>query len=181
MTSAVRSMRSARLRPISRGSRWVPPNGGGESEIDLRLAEFRAIARDCERRRLGYFASAAVRETVDRNDDRLGESLDTGSQTLAAPHELAQRRRLTASHACRKTRNVRSRGKRAISGSRQNNRPNLVVLLEFIEKRHQLIDELVVERIKLVRPIQREQLYRSERFAQDDLGHGVCSRERPAV
>lgn len=154
---------------------------GCESEIDLRLAEFRAIARDCERSRLGYFAAAAVRETVDRNDDRLGEGLDTGSQTLAAPDELAQRRRLTASNACGKTRNVRSCRKRAVSGPCQNDRPNLVVLLEFIEDTHQPINQVVVERIQLVRPIQREQRHRSERFAQDDVGHGVGSREGSAV
>ena len=58
---------------------------GGRGHDEVRRER---VAGDGERRRLGEFAAAAIGEPVDRNDDRLWESLDAGGDALPARDEL---------------------------------------------------------------------------------------------
>lgn len=65
--------------------------GRREPEGDLGLGEGRVLGGDRERGGLGDLAAAAVGETVDRDDHRLGELLDPPGQRVAPPDDLAQR------------------------------------------------------------------------------------------
>ena len=134
-------MRSARLRPTRRGEPLRAAERRREAEIDLGLAEFGALARDRERRRLDDLAAAAVGETVDGDDDRLRKALDRAVMPLATSDELAQRGRLAAPHAGRKTGDVGARREGALARAGEHDGADVVIRLDGVEDRHQAVDQ----------------------------------------
>src|SRR5262249_40670963 len=112
-----------------------------KSEIYLGFAEFNAVAGDCERRGFCDLAASAMGEPVDRSDDRLWECLDPSGQPLPAACELSQGDCLAAAHACRKTRNVGPGRKSAVASAGQDERADIILVLDGVEHLHQSIDQ----------------------------------------
>ena len=66
-------------------------------------------------------------------------------------------------------------GKRAFAGAGQHHDARAGVDLDRVQRRHQAVDQLVVERVELVGPVERDQRDPVIDFEQYGVGHQVVS------
>ncbi len=89
----------ARLGPISRLSRWVPPGAGDDPEQHLGLPELGVLGGEPDVGRQRQLAPAAERVAGDRGDDRLGDPRHRGHRGLhRAPRARPCRRSDSVGH-----------------------------------------------------------------------------------
>jgi hypothetical protein len=149
--------------PTTRVSRWVPP----AAEIDLRLAKSGVVGGDDDVAHHGQLASPAQRIPGDGGDDRLAAAGDL----LPAADEVALERRheVQGFHFL----DVRARCKRPLGPGQHHDR-DLGISLERAQRLIELRDQLVIERVEHLRPIERGQADRPARLDQDGLVRHGC-------
>ena len=120
---------------------------------------------------LGDLASAAERQPVDRRDDRFPEGFEPRGHRLAASDEVTDGRIATATDAAGEFVDIGAGGERAVTRAGQDHRAHAVVSLDPVQHRHQAIDQIVVQRIELVRTVERDQRDPVIDFEQHGVGH----------
>ena len=147
-----------------------------KAQIDFRLGEGRALAGNSKRRGFGDFAATAIGQPVDRDDDRLRERFDAPRQTLSAPHEAAH-------HLCGTA--MQRDASPAISAPAENawspapvritaRNPSSASISS--SETCKPVDRRRVERVELVRPVERQKHNRPPSFHQDRIRTRVDAR-----
>src|SRR5436190_7469985 len=117
------------------------------SEVDLRLAELRRLGRDDQVAQHRELAAAAEAEAGDRGDERRAQVAD--GVPPVDPPVLVQRDR----SRCGKLADVRAGRERPLAPA-EHDRPDLVVLVEAAQRRHEVAHELAGERVELLRTVE---------------------------
>ena len=139
------------MRPTSRGRRWVPPPPGHEAELRLGQPEARVVRCDHEVAREHELEAAAEREPLHRGDDRLRERGEAIGHRAADVHERA----VVVHRDVDVVLDVGSGGEGA-ARSVQDPDDRVVARLEPVEGSSELREDRAVERVELVRPVQRD-------------------------
>ena len=90
---------------------------------------------------------------------------------LAAPDEVPHGRIATATDAACEFVDIGARGERAFAGAGQDHGACIGVRLDFIQCRHQAIDQIVIQRIELVGAVERNKRDPVIDFEQHGVGH----------
>ena len=135
------------------------------------LAKLRALAGDGQMHGLGDLASAAERQPVDGCDHRFPEGFEPRGHGLAAPDEVAHGRIAAAADAAREFVDIGARGERAFARAGQDHGAHAGVGLDRIQRRHQAVDQIVIQRVELVGAVERDQRDPVIDFEQHGVGH----------
>ncbi len=122
--------------------------------------------------RLGDLAAATESEPVDRGDDRLLERLEPRGHGLSAADEIAHRDCCALPDAVREFLDVGACREGALAGAGQDHGAHGGIALDAVERRHQLVDQRVAQRIELRGTVQRDQGDPVVDVEQDWVGHG---------
>ena len=120
---------------------------------------------------LGDLASAAERQPVDGCDHRFPEGFEPRGHGLAAPDEVPHGRIATATDAACEFVDIGARGERAFAGAGQDHGVCIGVRLDFIQCRHQAIDQIVIQRIEPVGAVECNKRDPVIDFEQHGVGH----------
>ena len=171
------SSSSALVRPISRGSRRVPPKPGMMPKIRLRLPDPRRLLHHTKVAGHRDLAAAARRVSLDRRDHGLGKPLDPPEQCLAPPQEGLQ----ILYPAPERAREVRPTAEDAVAGSREDHGSHAVIPGELVDRRVELEDQLGRDRVRR-RAVQRHHRVPVAAFQDQGLeGHGFVSSSQAAT
>ncbi|MCY1293700.1 hypothetical protein D9M70_429680 [compost metagenome] len=146
--------------------------GRRHAELDLRLGKARPVTGDRQMHGLGDLAAAAEGEPVDRGDDRLRKGFEPRRQPLAAADEIAHSRVYARSHAFRELVDIAACGKGTVAGAGDDHRADSVVHFDRVEKDHEPVDQLIVQRVEFLRAVEDEQGGPLGNLHQYGLGHG---------
>ena len=123
---------------------------GDDADVDLRLAELRALPGDDEVERHRQLAAAAQGPAVDRGDHRLRDPANAIPLADAVGEQHVDRRR--ARHLA----DVGARGERPLVAG-HHDRADAVVSVELLERFAQRVHDRAVERVQLLRPVEPDQ------------------------
>src|SRR5262245_1420712 len=152
-----------------------PARAGHDADLDLGLPELRRVGGDDDVARERDLAPAAERVAGDRRDHRLAHllhALPVAGDVVGLVHVHVR--------PARHRPDVRARGKGLLAAG-QNDRADAIVRVELEERVAELVHERVVQRVQLLRPVQRDQSDPAARLGEDVLvGHGAGAKEGEA-
>ena len=148
--------------PDAAGEALRAPEAGDDAEVHLGLAELRLVARVDEVAREGELAPSAEGEAVHGGEDRDRRRLDPLPQSVP---EVGERPRFGRGHLAHRA-DVRAGRERLVPGSRQDRAVDLLVGGELHDHVEELAQERRVDRVQLVRSVQRDR--RDVPFARDE-------------
>ena len=137
---------------------------GNDAEVDFRLAEFRCIAGNSQIARHREFHAAAETEPVDHGNDRLREIFD-GIESAAALHQLT----LGQFGLALEFRDIGASDERFVARARYDEDARIGRRLQTVERMQDLGTRGLIERVPLLRPVDRQQRNAVLRLEQNVL------------